>query len=341
MQHEIQIALPLLNRKGSLTDSGWARDALPIYRRADVRGSRLRIKEWDHYLVSNSRFALSLTISNYSYMKYASASLIDFVKRSETTKSTMPVISRATLEMSESSLSGNTSFSGPGFGIFFNNDSGRRTLICHVDKFGGEGPLSAKILLPDEPAESIVTATPFEKPNQFYYNRKILGMSASGEVIYGGKTWEFDAGDSAATLNWGRGIWPRRSVRYWSAGYGELDGAKFGFNLGYGYSKHPTTENAIFYNGVIHKLEKAVFYIPVREGARDYLAPWRITSSDGRIEMDFEPQMDRSQRRDTGLFHGERHQVFGNFSGTATLDDGTVLEIRDFFGFVDSSENKW
>ena len=37
----------------------------------------------------------------------------------------------------------------------------------------------------------------------------------------------------------------------------------------------------------------------------------------------------------------DQHQVFGRFTGTATLDDGTVIRVRDMIGFAEKVENKW
>ena len=75
MQHEITKAIPLLNEKGDLTEPGFARSLLPVYRRADVKASPLRLKEWDYYLVSNGRFALALTIADNGYMGLDSISM--------------------------------------------------------------------------------------------------------------------------------------------------------------------------------------------------------------------------------------------------------------------------
>ena len=36
-----------------------------------------------------------------------------------------------------------------------------------------------------------------------------------------------------------------------------------------------------------------------------------------------------------------QHQVFGLFSGKAVLDDGRVIEVKDFPGFAEKVENKW
>ena len=35
------------------------------------------------------------------------------------------------------------------------------------------------------------------------------------------------------------------------------------------------------------------------------------------------------------------HQVFGRFNGTAVLDDGTVIEVKDMIGFAEKVHNKW
>ena len=47
MQHEILSEIPLLDKNGNLTEPGFAKKLLPVYRRADIKASPLRIKEWD------------------------------------------------------------------------------------------------------------------------------------------------------------------------------------------------------------------------------------------------------------------------------------------------------
>ena len=76
-------------------------------------------------------------------------------------------------------------------------------------------------------------------------------------------------------------------------------------------------------------------------GRDDFLAPWTFTSDDGRFEMAFTPVLDRAACTDIKLLKSDQHQVFGRFTGTATLDDGTVLRVEDFPGFAEKVENKW
>ena len=57
--------------------------------------------------------------------------------------------------------------------------------------------------------------------------------------------------------------------------------------------------------------------------------------------MNFSPVMDRASCTDVKLIKSDQHQVFGLFTGKAMLDDGTVIEVRDFPGFAEKVENKW
>ncbi|MBQ9734152.1 MAG: DUF2804 family protein, partial [Clostridia bacterium] len=73
----------------------------------------------------------------------------------------------------------------------------------------------------------------------------------------------------------------------------------------------------------------------------DYMSPWTFTSDDGRFEMDFQPVLDRYSGTSVVVVESIQHQVFGRFTGKAVLDDGTVLEVKDFFGFAEKVKNKW
>ena len=102
------------------------------------------------------------------------------------------------------------------------------------------------------------------------------------------------------------------------------------------------TENVLFYDGKIHKLGEVKFEIPMDEdGFEDFMKPWVFTSDDNRFYMNFTPVLDRSAFMSAGVVLSDQHQVFGHFTGRITLDDGTVLPVRDFFGFAEKVENKW
>ena len=341
MQHEITRAMPLLDKQGNLTEPGYAKKLLPVYRRSDIRAGKSRIKEWDYYLINNGRFALALTIADNSYMGMDSISLLDFEEGWEITKSPMSVFTFGKVHLPESSAVGSVRHGGKAHSLSFENDGkGRRVLTASMADFGPEGSLAAEIELTDEPEESMVIATPFDKPGHFYFNQKINCLRARGEVRYGGRVYRFDPADSFAVLDWGRGVWTYHNTWYWGSASGEVDGVPFGFNIGYGFGDtSQATENMLFYNGKAHKLNHVSFHIPGDE--KDFLSPWRFSSDNGRFTMDFTPVLDRASCTDLRLIKSDQHQVFGLFTGTAILDDGTPIDIKDFPGFAEKVENKW
>ena len=341
MQHEILTAAPLLNEKGDLREPGYARKLLPIYRREDIKASSFRIKEWDYYLVNNGRYALALTIADNSYMGLDSISLLDFEEGWEITKSPMSIMPMGKVGLPETSVVGDVEHSGKNYRIRYENSGeGRRVLTAWMADFGPAGELSAIVELFDEPEESMVIATPFKKAGHFYYNQKINCMRAKGAVYYGGKVYEFDPEDSFGTLDWGRGVWTYHNTWYWGSASYHIDGVPFGWNIGYGFGDcSAASENMLFYDGKAHKLSEVKFNIPGDE--KDFLSPWTFSSDDGRFEMNFVPVMDRASCTDVKLIKSDQHQVFGRFTGTAILDDGTVIEVTDFPGFAEKVENKW
>ncbi|MCQ2501661.1 MAG: DUF2804 domain-containing protein, partial [Lachnospiraceae bacterium] len=322
-QHEITEAMPLLNDEGNLTEPGFARKMILTYDRDDIEAPPLRLKEWDYYLINNGDFALALTIDNNDYMNMNSISLLDFTEGWEITKSPMKFFPNGYPKMPVSSMEGTTDLKGKGHHLRFvvNKENGKRTLYALMEKFGPEGDLKAKIVLSDEPEESMVICTPFGKPGHFYYNQKINCMRATGKVLYGNRTYIFEPENSFAVLDWGRGVWTYHNTWYWGSASGMVDGETLGWNIGYGFGDtSAASENAVFYKGIMHKLSQVTFHIPENETA--FMKPWTFTSDDGRFEMDFVPVMDRASCTNVKLIKSDQHQVFGLYTGKVVLDDG-------------------
>ena len=342
-QTEITVPGPLLDCEGQLRRPGYSKRYVQAYDRKAIKASPLRIKEWDYYLVSNGRFALALTVADNGYMGLDSVSLLALEEGWEITKSPMQVMTLGRKNMPADSRTGDVHSQGKGYSLHFLRQPETRTLIAQMADFGPEGPFSARVELTDEPAESMLIATPFDKPGHFYYNQKINCLRARGYMTYGSRTWEFDPAESFAVLDWGRGVWTYENTWYWSSASHLADGVPFGWNLGYGFGDtSAATENMLFYDGKAHKLSRVDFVIPGNaEGRPRFTEPWRFTSDDGRFEAEFVPSLDRAACIDLKLLKSDQHQVFGRFTGRAVLDDGTIIEFRDFPGFAEKVCNKW
>ncbi|MDY5564455.1 MAG: DUF2804 domain-containing protein, partial [Candidatus Limivicinus sp.] len=271
MQHEITKVIPLLDSQGNLTEPGFARKLLPRYRRADIKASKLCIKEWDYYLINNGRFALALTVDDNGYMGLDSISLLNLEEGWEHTNSPMSFMPLGKLNMPETSAVGDVFHAGKNHSIsYINKGDGKRTLIAQMKNFGPAGSLYARVELFDEPEDSMVICTPFDKPGHFYFNQKINCMRAKGQVSYDGRDYVFDPADSFAVLDWGRGVWTYHNTWYWGSASYQVDGVPFGWNIGYGFGNTAAaSENMLFYNGKAHKLSQVRFHLP--GGEKDFM----------------------------------------------------------------------
>ena len=338
MQHEITQKGALLGADGNLREPGWARSLLLDYRRADVKANKLRIKEWDYYIVTNDSFGIALTIADNSYMGLISASVLDFEKPWEQTVSVMTAFPMGKFKLPETSAAGDTLYGDKRVQMAFRVFEGERRLSCRFERFLGEDALELELSLAQPPMDSMVIATPFSAPRAFYYNQKINCMRASGEAVLGKRRFAFSPETSFGTLDWGRGVWTYDNTWYWGNGNGVVNGKPFGFNIGYGFGDtSAASENLLIYDGVAHKLSKEQFNIP----EDSFLKPWTFSSDDGRFEMDFVPILDRAARTNALIIESDQHQVFGRFSGKAVLDDGTALELHDFLGFAEKVRNRY
>ena len=341
---------PLLGEDGMMRTPGYATSLLLEYDRSRIAANRLRVKEWDYYLVNDGDYALAFTIGDMGYAALVSASLLDFAAGTYVTESTMGVLPLGRLKLPRTSASGITRFADKRVKMSFEVAGGMRLLTVDFADFKDGAPLSVEVVLDAEPRDSMVIATPWlEDDTAFYYNQKIIGMRAIGHFALGELSHDFNPDNSFGLLDWGRGVWTRDNTWYWSAAQGNQSGRVFGFNLGYGFGDtSAASENMVFVDGVAHKLGRVDFGIPVREreaatvGERfNLLRPWHLTDDEGRLDLVFTPEIDRSDYMDFKAIISVQHQVFGLFNGWVKLDDGTRFEVRDLRGFAEAVHNRY
>ena len=342
MQRRIITPGNLHDENGHLTQTGYATSLVLQYDRARVKAHPLRLKEWDYYYIGNDNYGLALTVADNGYMSMDSISFLDFGKNSQGTHSRMNILpKRRNLPLT--SAQGDIHAQGKDYEIHFMNDGKKRQLYGHMENFGKGRSILFDLTLTDTPRDSMVIVTPFrDKPKAFYYNQKINCLRAEGKVVLGEEEYLFSPATAFGVLDWGRGVWTYDNTWYWGSASGIAEGHRFGFNIGYGFGDtSAASENMLFVDGVAHKLSRVAFNIPMKDGKEDYLSPWTFTSDDGRFEMDFAPMMDRAACIDLKLLISDQHQVFGRFSGRATLDDGRVIQVRELTGFAEKVHNKW
>ncbi|MBN2852700.1 MAG: DUF2804 domain-containing protein [Clostridia bacterium] len=339
MQKEIIEKGNLHREKGVLNEIGWSRNLLLDYDRKLVKAPGFLIKEWDYYAVLNDKFGVALTIADNGYLGFISATFFDFSVPEEHTKTIMTVMPLGKFKMPGTSERGNVTYENKEVTIDFIKEDEQRILKFSIKNFHENKSFTGDVILHQpRDMESITIVTPFTKKNRFYYNQKINCMKASGKITFNDREYDFENNESYGVLDWGRGVWTYENTWYWSSASGKLNGELFGFNLGYGFGDTSSaTENAVFYQGKVNKLGHVEFIIP----EDSYLDNWKITSDDHRIELMFEPVIDRNSSTKVLFLGSDQHQVFGYFSGKIILDDFREILLDRFFGFAEKVFNKW
>ncbi|MGN1258838.1 MAG: DUF2804 domain-containing protein [Christensenellales bacterium] len=344
MQNKITSNGDLLDENGHLVECGFANSLIKRYDRKAIKANKLRIKEWDYYLIYNDDFGVALTIDDNSYMGLNSITILDFKNHTEITKSPMKFMTKGKTNFPSTSEIGNVASFGKNYSFEFNNDGKERTIKVWLKNFEKNNDISVSFTLTSPPKDSMVIITPFkEDPKAFYYNQKIVGLRANGIVKFGETEILFSSDNTRAILDWGRGVWTYKNTWYWGAGCGQVNGHEVGFNIGYGFGDtSAASENMLFYDGKAHKLEDVTFNIPKnKNGKENFLSPWTFSSSDKRFEMDFTPIIDRHSNSNVLVISSNQHQVFGYFNGTMILDDGSKVVLKNFLGFAEKVVNKW
>lgn len=340
-QIKITEPIPLLKEDGSLTQPGYCFTELYQYDRSAIKANKTRIKEWDFYQISNSRYVMQVTMADISLGGAANVTLFDMQTGKSYSAVSLRLLSFGRFGLSETAMSPQTfSRHKLGFNLDVNVTETRRTIKFN-GRTGGK-PFTVDISMDMFPNhEYLAMALPFgdRDSKKFYYNQKINCMPVTGTVKIGDMTVEFDPSDSFCVLDWGRGVWPYHTNWYWGNGSTKLEnGDIFGFEIGWGFGDmSAATENTLFLNGKAHKIGE----VYLEKDENDWMKPWKFTSSDGRFEMTMTPFYDNYTKSRVLFIGNICHQVFGKWNGTVTLDDGTVLEIKDMVAFCENSDNMW
>lgn len=346
MQKEITFEQDLLDKKGHIGQEGWARHPYWRYKRSSVKGGALRIKEWDYYAIINQHkgYAVTATISDLGYAALFALSYIDFNRAKASQTDALTFFPRGSIGLAPSSQEDSqVSWANKKIRLAFIKRGLERHIMVACPTLelpdGSVGLDFDIILTQAEAAESLNIATSWkEQRKAFYLNEKVNCLKATGIIRRGMESEQLLLGEAWGVLDWGRGRWTYQNTWYWASASALLDNEPLGLNLGYGFSdRSPASENAIIYNHTIHKLGEVVFTFD----QNDYLKGWTVQDKEGRLDLLFEPCVDRASKTNFLVIQSDQHQVFGYFSGTCTLDDGTILHLKRLLGFAERVYNRW
>lgn len=169
------------------------------------------------------------------------------------------------------------------------------------------------------------------------FTRKSAGLPVSGSVQWGNREWHCDE-RTCGTIDWSCGFMRRETAWNWACLAGRLaDGRSIGLNLAAGVNETGMTENALWLDGTRIKLDLARFeydrYAPE--------APWRVTTSDGRVDLYFQPSGVRRERMNALVLASNFRQYIGTFEGTVRDDSGTLVPVAGLRGLMEDHFARW
>jgi len=346
MEHEVKTEQPLLDKGGRIVEEGWARRPLWLYDRKAVKGGALRIKEWEYWAIINQNkgYALTATISDLGYAGLMALSYIDLNRREVAQEDAIAVLPMGRIKLGpDSRVPSQVSWANKKVRLaFFNNGQTTRLMVACPSLVLPDGTVGLDFdltLKRSDSSESLVIATSWkEQRKAFYYNEKANCYSAAGTIRRGMEVETLLLGEAWGVLDWGRGRWTYQNTWYWASLSTVVDNITVGLNLGYGFSdRTPASENAILFDHTIHKVGEVTFTFD----HDDLMKPWIMKDREGRLDLTFTPIVDRSTLTNVLLIKSVQHQLFGAFSGTVTLDDGTAVTLDGAIGFAEEVYNRW
>lgn len=313
---------------------GWSRQPL---HRANLAGVWGRTKKWDYWAIQSETMVVAVTLANLDYLGTAGVEWFELTSRTSGGRVVTVPLGRG-LDLPDTIAAGSVDF-------------GSRHLRVHVD-YGPETtglqavwdepdgtPGSASFTVGNS-GESLNVVIPWSQ-RRFQFTSKHQARPATGQVTIGDRVVRIGSDEPAwGILDVGRGRWPYRTRWNWGggAGYspdGRLVGLQFGgrWTQGTGY-----TENGVFTDGRLSKIGEELDW---RYRWDDPMQPWRVRSSDGRLDVTLTPVYDRHAHTNLAIAMNEVHQVFGHWSGTVPDGAGSTLRIHDALGFAEESRARW
>jgi len=172
------------------------------------------------------------------------------------------------------------------------------------------------------------------------YTQKATALVCSGSVqwgLAGEKKYDLENIGALACVDWSAGYMRRETSWNWGSLSCKLpDGRRLGFNLAAGVNETGFTENGLWLDGKLHKIDMVDFQF----NRYDSKQAWVLISNDGTINLSFEPAGQRKEKMNLIFAASNFTQHFGQFYGDITIN-GETIHLDGAWGFVEDHYAKW
>jgi hypothetical protein len=306
-------------------------DLRPIVGRG-VRATLRRLtslKRWHHALVAAGDVVATVVVVDAGYAASGFAFAVD-------RRSRAVLLDRAILAAPVSvhvndrpGAGARASLDARGAALRIERRSDRYQLLADL---GAEGRLQAELDTAGAPPPFTLVAP--VAGGVLHVTQKSGALPAHGELTLPDRRVRLDGG--LGGLDYTQGLLARATRWRWAYATGLARGAPLGLNLVEGFDAVPVTEDVLFLAGSATALPRCTFSFR----RADPLAPWRIASGDGAVDLRFLPAAAHREARHLGLVRTRFVQVVGTFAGRVPGPDGP-LDLDALPGVCEDQDARW
>ena len=171
----------------------------------------------------------------------------------------------------------------------------------------------------------------------WHFTQKATALICNGNIEWRGKQIDLQAIDALASVDWSCGYMRRETAWNWGSLSCRLaDGRRLGFNLAAGVVETGFTENALWVDGKMHKVDMVDFQFDRYH--HDHA--WALRSNDGIINLHFEPAGQRKEKTNAIIAATNFTQHFGRYFGEININ-GETIHLDGVWGFTEDHYAKW
>ena len=171
----------------------------------------------------------------------------------------------------------------------------------------------------------------------FHFTQKATALICNGTVEWGDKKIVLEEIGALASVDWSAGYMRRETFWNWGSLSCKLpDGRRLGFNLAAGVVETGFTENAVWIDGKMHKVDMVDFQFDRYHNNH----AWILRSNDGIINLHFEPAGQRKEKTNAIIAATNFTQNFGRYYGEIIVN-GETIHLDGEWGFTEDHYAKW
>jgi hypothetical protein len=295
----------------------------------------LRLKEWEHFGLANRDYYISLALFNAKTLALAQVCVYSREDRKVVfhERKTPSWSMRLPATLFES----RAEYASKGFQLKIHNNLSAGHYLIEFD-------IAAKKDLPavkgrftffENPGEAqpLIVCLPLGE-RAAMYSHKLIGQ-VEGSLSVAGQVSVFSPEEAYGLADIHKGFYPFVMKWHWATGGGrDAQGRLCGFN----FTDNQVEDQENYNENCIWRDKKIELLPPVKFAfdPDDYLQPWKVRDSEGRVDLTFQPEVVRTVDVNALVIRSKYRGPFGAFTGRIRPKDGEEASVDGYFGMCEN-----